>query len=127
MDSQNESSSGPESLARAGHALLTILVAEDPFINSFVRTLLQREGYKVVTTDHFRGGDLVRTGGVQADVVVTNKPEYFLPFSENRPLLYIAANPDPELALRFQKCRVLRKPFRYEDFLEAIEALTLAV
>jgi hypothetical protein len=101
----------------------TVLVAEDPFINSFLRTVLQRHGYRVVTTDQYQGSNLVRTGGVQPDVVITNKPEAFLPFAEGRPMLYIAASPDPELALRFQTCRVLRKPFRYEDLLEAVDDL----
>ena len=101
----------------------TVLVAEDPFINSFLRTVLQRHGYRVVTTDQYQGSNLVRTGGVQPDVVITNKPEAFLPFAEGRPMLYIAASPDPELALRFQTCRVLRKPFRYEDLLEAVDEL----
>jgi len=112
---------------RSEHTAATVLVAEDPFINSFLRTVLQRHGYKVVTTDHSQGSDLMRTGSVKADVVITNKPEAFLPFAEDRPMLYIAASPDPELALRFQACRVLRKPFRYEDLLEAVEELTRAL
>jgi hypothetical protein len=103
-----------------------------PGAQSFLRgentaAVLQRGGYKVVTTDQCHGSDLLRTGGVQADVVITNTPEAFLPFAEDRPMLYIAASPDPDLALRFQTCRVLRKPFRYEDLLEAVEELAHAL
>lgn len=105
----------------------TVLVAEDPFINSFLRTVLQRHGYRVVTTDQRLGGNLMSTGAVQPDVIITNKPDVFLPFAEGCPMLYIAASPDPELALRFQMCRVLRKPFRYEDLLEAVDELVRAV
>jgi hypothetical protein len=38
-------------------------------------------------------------------------------------MLYIAASPDPEVALRFQVCRVLPKPFRYEELLAAVDDL----
>jgi len=119
--------SGVRLFLRNENTSATVLVAEDPFINSFLRTVLQRHGYKVVTTDQHQGSNLVRTGGVQPDVVITNKPEAFLPFAEDRPMLYIAASPDPELALRFQTCRVLRKPFRYEDLLEAVDELAGAL
>jgi CheY-like chemotaxis protein len=119
----SERSPGPESLPQRQETAATILVAEDPFINSFLRTVLQRNGYKVLTTDPGQGSDWMRGGGVKADVIITNKPDAFLPFGEDLPMLYIAANPDPELALRFGACRVLRKPFRYEDLLDAVEDL----
>jgi DNA-binding NtrC family response regulator len=122
----SEPSPGSHSFRQGESTAATVLVAEDPFINNFLRTVLQRHGHKVVVTDYSQGSDLMRAGGVKADVIVTNKPEAFLPFAENFPMVYIAANPDPAVALHFHACRVLRKPFRYEDLLDAVEDLTRA-
>jgi hypothetical protein len=127
MTRHSESPSGPQESGQSEHSTTTILVAEDPFINHFLRTVLQRRGYQVVTTDHHQGSDLMRTGQVKADVIITNKPEMFLPFGEDLPMLYIAANPDPEVALCFHSCRVLRKPFRYEDLLQLVDELKKSV
>jgi CheY-like chemotaxis protein len=119
--------SGERLYLRNENTSATVLVAEDPFINSFLRTVLQRHGYRVVTADQYQGSSLMRAGGIRPDVVITNKPDVFLPFADDCPMLYIAASPDPELALRFQTCRVLRKPFRYEDLLQAVDELARAL
>jgi hypothetical protein len=104
-----------------------ILVAEDPFINSFLRAVLTRRGHKVSTGEPYQASDLVLRGDLKADVVITNTPQAFLPLAETLPLLYIAASPDPEVAMRFRKCRMLRKPFRNEELLNAVEDLTRLV
>jgi hypothetical protein len=117
-----ESSSGPPILSKQAQAA-RILVAEDPFVSKFLRTMLQRHGHQVVTSEPDQASESIRNGSVQAQVVITNKPEAFLPFANWLPLLYIAANPEPALALRFPTCRVLRKPFRNEDLLEAVGEL----
>ena len=104
-----------------------ILVAEDPFVGSFLRTVLQRHGYQVVTGEAFHSSEMVRQGRIAADVVITNDPEAFLALAATQPLLYIAANPDLELASKFPACRVLRKPFRNEDLLEAVDDLAHCV
>jgi len=104
-----------------------ILVAEDPFINSFLRTVLTRRGHKVATGEPYQASDLVLRGDLKADVVITNTPQAFLPLADTLPLLYIAASPDPELVVRFRKCRVLRKPFRNEELLDAVEDLARLV
>jgi CheY-like chemotaxis protein len=122
-----KSPSGAEPFRTAGQTPTTILVAEDPFINTFLRTVLQRRGHKVVTSDPAQGSDLMRTGEVKADLVITNKPEAFLPFAEQLPILYIAATPDPARVECFHACRMLRKPFRSEDLLEAVEELSRAL
>jgi hypothetical protein len=103
-----------------------ILVAEDPFINSFLRTVLTRHGHTVVAGEPFHSSDLLLAGNLAADVVITNLPQAFLPFSATLPVLYIAASPDPELASRFRTCRVLRKPFRNDDLMEAVSELARA-
>ena len=100
-----------------------ILVAEDPFINSFLRTVLSRHGHAVVAGEPYHASDLLLGGSISADVVITNTPQAFLSFADRLPLLYIAASPDPEVAARFRNCRVLRKPFRNDDLLEAVEEL----
>jgi hypothetical protein len=104
-----------------------ILVAEDPFVGSFLRTVLQRHGHKVVTGEAVYSSELVRQGRIAADVVITNDPEAFLPLAGTLPLLYIAASPDPELASKFAACRVLRKPFHNDELLEAVEDLAHSV
>jgi hypothetical protein len=118
MPIHSETSSGPPPFLRDSPA--RILVAEDPFISNFLRTVLQRHGHMVVTGEPDQASELLRAGGV---VVITNKPEAFLPFAGTLGLLYIAANPDPELTLQFPACRVLRKPFRNDELLEAVEQL----
>jgi hypothetical protein len=127
MATSSESPSGPPPFSRAGQISAMILVAEDPYINTFLRAVLQRHGHHVVTSDPEQASDLMRSGGVKADLVVTNRPEVFLPFAETLPLVYIAATPDPALALQFSTCRVLRKPFRNDDLLEAVGELAQGV
>jgi hypothetical protein len=104
-----------------------ILVAEDTFVSSFLRTVLQKHGHKVFIGDAARAGELIRQGGVVADMVITNQPEVFLEFARILPLLYIAASPDPELASQFPICRVLRKPFHNHELLAAVEELADSV
>jgi len=96
-------------------------------VGSFLRAVLQKRGHKVVTGDAVRVSELLRQGKVDADVVITNQPEAFLEFAGRLPLLYIAANPDPELASRFSQCRALPKPFRNEELLRAVEQLASPV
>jgi len=100
-----------------------ILVAEDPFVSSFLRTVLQRHGHQVVIGEAPRLSELMRLGDVAPDLVITNQPDFFLDFAGRVRLLYIAAMPDIGLALRFSHCRVLRKPFRNDDLLSAVEDL----
>ncbi len=100
-----------------------ILVAEDPFVSSFLRTVLQRRGHTVITCEASYASQLLSQGTMSADVVITNTPEAFLSFAGNLHMLYIAANPDLEMAEHFATCRILRKPFRNTELLEAVEGL----
>ena len=104
-----------------------ILVAEDPFVSSFLRTVLERHGHKVVTGEAVHASELIRQGALEANIVITNRPEAFLPLADSLPILYLAATPDPQLALQFPNCRVLRKPFRNEDLLDAVGDLVHSV
>ena len=106
---------------------IRVLVADDPFVCSFLRTVLQRHGHHVVIAEASRASQCLREGGVTADLVITNQPEAFLLLAATVPMLYIAANPDPDLAAQFHNCQVLRKPFRNDALLEAVDELTHVV
>jgi hypothetical protein len=105
-------------------AATDILIAEDPFVSSFLRTVLQRQGHKVVIAEARNAGELLRRRSIAPNVVITNRPEVFLEFAGSVHLLYLAAAPDARLASQFLNCRVLRKPFLNGDLLEAVEELT---
>lgn len=104
-----------------------VLIAEDPFISAFVRTLLHRDGYEVVVASAEHGLDLIEAGEIQADLVITNTPQVFLPVADRVHLLYLAAMPDPSLIARFPSARSLRKPFSNSDLVEAVQFLTVVV
>jgi len=95
-----------------------ILVTEDPFVSNFLRAILERHGHIVVI------GDAAHMGSTLPDVVITNRPETFLEFAASIHLLYIAATPDFHLASQFSTCHVLRKPFRNNELIAAVDALT---
>ena len=89
--------------------------------------MLQRRGHEVTISDPERAGQMLGAGTIRAHIVITNRPEPFRPLAKTLPILYIAANPDPEVARDFPVCRILRKPFRNEDLLDAVEELAHAV
>lgn len=102
-----------------------VLISEDPFVAAFVRTLLLRQGYGVVSATAKRGLDLIETGDLQADLVITNAPQVFLPVADRVHLIYLAAVPDPSLIARFPSARALRKPFSNSELVEAVQSLTV--
>ena len=104
-----------------------ILVVEDPFVRTFLRTVLQRQGHSVVTGDAAGSCDQLNDGRMTPDIVITNRPEAFLEFATRLPLLYLASCPDEQLAARFAHCRILQKPFRNEELLAAVEQLACCV
>jgi len=123
MPIPSEPSPGPHLFLREEPWSAKILVSEDPFISSFLRTVLQRHGHQVAICEPRRASEYLRTGRMNAKIVITNTPEAFLDFAGTLPVLYIAACPDPALALQFSACRTLRKPFRNDDLLQAVEEL----
>jgi CheY-like chemotaxis protein len=102
-----------------------VLIAEDPFIASFVRTLLHRNGYEVVSAGAERGVELIEAGELRADLVITNTPEVFLPVADRVRLLYLAAMPDPSLIAGFPSAIALRKPFCNDELIEAVQFLAV--
>jgi hypothetical protein len=127
MASHSESSSGSEGFLVNRPSSVRILVAEDPFVVTFLRTVLQRRGHKVISGEAVASGDLLRERQITADMVITNRPDAFLDFAPWLPLLYLASDPDQQLARHFSHCRVLRKPFRNEELLAAVEQLACCV
>ena len=66
---------------------------------------------------------ILRAGDHSIALLITNQPLRFIEFAETLPLVYVAASPDPTLALRFRRCRVLRKPFPPADLVECVAEL----
>jgi hypothetical protein len=118
-----ESSIGPRRFSQDPAPGATILVVEDPFVSGFLCAVLQRHGHRVMTVDAVKASEQIHNHSVGAPVVITNRPEAFLPFAGTLRILYIAANPEPAIALQFATCRVLRKPFLSGALLEAVEQL----
>jgi DNA-binding NarL/FixJ family response regulator len=100
-----------------------VLIAEDPFVAGFVRTLLRRQGREAVITTAERGLALLQAQDLNPDLVITNTPQEFLPVAGRINLLYLAAMPDPSLIASFPSARSLRKPFSREELLGAVESL----
>ncbi len=98
-----------------------VIVVEDLFIANYLDSLLSPRGYAVALAGAERASTLLRTGPA---VLVTNAPAEFLEFAEVTPLLYLSAAPDSELAARFHACRMVKKPFRATDLLDALEELS---
>lgn len=111
----------------SGLPSLSILVVEDPFVSSFLRAVLQRAGHRVTTASPSHGVELVDSGTPRPQLLITNTPQIFLRFADNLPTLYIAADPDPAIARKFAACRALRKPFRNQELLHAVEELAHGV
>lgn len=100
-----------------------IMVVEDPFVSSFLGSLLTKHGYQVVFAAGPQGLDLLRTGEATPDLLVTNQPAIFAAVGDSLPLLYLAAFPEPEQASAFPICGTLRKPFQPRQLLEAVQDL----
>ena len=100
-----------------------ILVVEDPFVRSFLRTVLERHGYKVLPGDVRHGLAALRDRNQEVRLLITNVPAAFTEFASRVPLLYLAALPDPSLASRYRNSRVLSKPFHPGDLLALVQEL----
>lgn len=107
--------------SETGHGC--VLVVEDPLIQRFVSGVLKREGHQVVEAKAEESLRILRAGDGDIAVLITNQPLNFLEFAETLPVVYIAALPDPTLALRFSRCRILRKPFPPSDLVECVAEL----
>jgi hypothetical protein len=98
-----------------------ILVVEDVFVRSFLRTALERLGHTVVCASAADAVRHLKAGEV--DLLVTNTPAAFGEFGEAVPLLFVAAFPDPALASTYRRWLPLRKPFQASELTIAVERL----
>ena len=101
-----------------------ILVVEDLFIFQYLDRLLTPHGYVVTRAGARQAADALGSGESGVNLLISNAPEEFLEFAERIPLVYLSSTPDPSVAARFRACRTVRKPFRQQTLLEAIEELT---
>ena len=100
-----------------------IVVVEDPFVCHFIRTVLERRGYRVLSGDARHGLAALRDGSQQVQLLITNVPAAFTEFRSRVPLLYLAALPDPGLASPYRNSRVLSKPFHPNELLALVQEL----
>jgi len=98
-------------------------VVDDPFVRAFIRTLLERNGYRVVEGDLDCGLMLVRSQQTVIDILITNNPAPFAGSSSDLTVLYVASCPDESLVRPFRRWRTLRKPFRPQQLLLVLEDL----
>ena len=102
----------------------TIVIVEDPMVGQFLRMLLQRQGYRVITAaDAEEGTSLLLGSEGRVGLLITNTPVRFAAFGEQVPLLYLAAFPDPKLAQSFRYSRALSKPFAPEELVACARQL----
>jgi len=99
------------------------VVVEDPFVTSFLRSLLAKDGYQVVSAAPQHGLDMLRGHAVEADLLITNSPAVFREVGGRIPLLYLAASPERAQVASFRIARTLSKPFRPRQLLDAVGQL----
>jgi len=105
----------------------TIIVVEDPFVGNFMRVILERRRYHVVSTNRQDALMLLRSPAPEVSLLITNSPHWFVDFGARIPLLYTAACPDPQMVEGWRRCLSLSKPFQAEDLIKSVEALLSAV
>jgi len=101
-----------------------IAVIEDPFIRKLVRDILKPHGYVVREAPVENALRMLGEGPEHVNLLITNRPAEFLAWCEVLPLLYLAAAPEPELAARFKRCLMLRKPFHPDELVAAVARLS---
>jgi hypothetical protein len=100
-----------------------IVVVEDPFVRNFLRNVLERQGYEVLSGGVGHGLAAMRDGRQEVQLLITNVPSAFTEFAGRVPLLYLAALPDPSLASPYRRSRILSKPFHPHDLLASVQEL----
>jgi hypothetical protein len=101
-----------------------ILAVEDLFIVHYLDQLLTPHGYAVIGAGARQAAALLGSRESGVSLLISNTPEEFLEFAERIPIVYLSSAPDPSVAARFRACRTVRKPFRAQTLLDAIEELT---
>ena len=102
-----------------------IVIVEDVFVRSFLRTALERAGYLVACATTEEAVRLLGEGN--AGLLITNTPLDFVAFAGSVPLLYLSAFPDPGAAETFMNWRSLRKPFQTRNLMRLVSELLQTV
>jgi hypothetical protein len=89
----------------------SVVLVEDPLICRFVRSVLLSRKRSVVEVGPAEAIRLVQSGDAKVRLLITNRPDAFLPFTEELPVLYLSSLPEHRLAGAFRECRMLHKPF----------------
>jgi DNA-binding response OmpR family regulator len=102
-----------------------IVVVEDVFVRSFLRTALERAGYQVFCATT---GEAARSlGEGKTGLLITNSPRDFAAFGSAVPLLYLSAFPDAGEASEFTHWKSLRKPFHTSELMSLVGELVQTV
>lgn len=67
--------------------------------------------------------ELIRDGKVKPTLLITNVPDRFVALDLQCPVIYTAAYPDPEKAVNFRACHLLKKPFHPKQLLDILSTL----
>ena len=79
-----------------------IVVVEDPCVRNFLRSVLERQGYEVLSGEVRHGLAVLSAGCQEVQLLITNVPSAFTEFAGRVPLLYLAALPDPAWFCRIE-------------------------
>jgi hypothetical protein len=103
-----------------------VLICENPLIEKYLDFVLGRMGRRVKLSSLRHAIEMVQSGEERIDLLITNEPAEFLPAAAHLPFLYLSATPDQTIAARFPHVRVLQKPFRTAELVDAVNDLTSA-
>jgi len=98
----------------------SVVLVEDPLIRRYVRSVLAHRRTAVVEANAADAVGLVRSGESKVCLLITNRPDDFLPFAADLPLLYVSSQPERHLAASFRACRTLNKPFAPAELTMAV-------
>jgi hypothetical protein len=102
-----------------------VVLDEDPLIERYLESLLVKKGYRIVTARNSHALEL-NSPDLNVLLVITNRPGVLTMVDSEVPMVYLAASPDPKVAAQFPICRMMKKPFRAGDLLDAVDELTCA-
>jgi hypothetical protein len=104
-----------------------VLIVEDRFICTYLRSVLTRAGYRAVEAEHRTAVSLIHSGEVPVKAIITNAPETLQAEASRLPLIYTTSCPNPDATEGYRCYRILRKPFQPADLLDALREVCAAV
>jgi len=104
-----------------------VVIVEDPFIHTFLRTALNRAGHHTTELNVQNAVDLLCSGRHHVKALITNTPRPFLSVAADIPLIYTTSCPDPGATEGFSHWCIVRKPFHAGQLLEAVHDVSNVV